>query len=131
MAIKGNATILASAARTATPTIQEFNSTTNIGSSFLITDVHIIIDVTATAATPSVTPALEGFDPLSLKWYPLIASITAITATGTTVIKYGVNTAVVANNANQGFIPETFRLTMTHADADSITYSVGINHISR
>jgi hypothetical protein len=127
MADKATFTILSSAARTATPTISSITSTTSGAETQSMTDLQITIDVTAVTATPSVQPALEGFDATSGKWFDLIASITAITATGTTTIKYGENAAVVANNANQGFIPKTFRLTMTHADADSITYSVGMN----
>lgn len=122
MLVKSNATILESAARTATPTIANLDLSNND-----LTDVHITIDVTAVTSTPSVQPALQGQDPLSGKWYDLIASITAITGVGTTTIQFGESTAIVANNSNQGFIPETIRLVMTHADADSITYSIGVN----
>lgn len=122
MIVKSNSTILESAARTADPAIPvlEFNNQK-------LTDIHIIIDVTDITATPSVQPALQGQDPTSGEWYDLIDAITAITAVGTTAIKFGENTAVVANNANQGFIPENLRITLIHADADSITYTVAAN----
>ena len=129
MASKSSLTILESAARTATPTDTGLTISTAGQFTEVITDIHIVIDVTAIVTTPSVQPLLQGFDPLSSKWYDLVAAITAITATGTTAIKYGVNTPVVANNANQGFIPKVFRLVLTHADTDSITYSVGMNYL--
>lgn len=127
MSSKSNATLLVSAARTATPAaiiISDLGEFTKH-----MTDMQIIVDVTALSLTPSVQPVLEGFDALSDKWYDLIDSISAITTVSVTAIKYGQNTAVLANNANQGFIPTAFRLRLTHADADSITYSVGINYL--
>lgn len=130
MASKSSLTILESAARTATPTDASLTISNTGEFTRVITDVHIVIDVTAAPVTPSVQPALQGFDSLSGKWYDLIDAITAITAVGTTAIKYGENTAVVANNANQGFIPVEFRLVLTHADADSITYSVAMNYLT-
>lgn len=127
MSSKTNKTLFASAARIATPAAFVISALGDFIRQ--TTNMHIIIDVTEVTATPSVQPNLEGFDPLSGKWYDLVDSITAITGVGTTAIKYGENTSLVANNSNQGFVPEQIRLRMTHADADSITYSVGINLI--
>jgi len=131
MTDKSSFQILASAARTATPTIAVITSATLTVSTKAMTDLQVIIDVTATAATPSVQPALQAQDPVSSKWYDLVASIAAITATGTTVLSFGENTPVVANLSNQGFIPDNIRLTLTHDDADSITYSVGLNYSTK
>ena len=122
MIVKSHSTILKSAARTATPTISVL-----IFNNQKLTDIHITIDATDLTLTPSVQPALQGQDPTSGKWYDLIDAISAITTISITTIKFGENTVAVANNANQGFIPENLRLTMTHADTDSITYSIGIN----
>jgi hypothetical protein len=126
---KSSLTILESAARTATPTDASLVISNAGQFTDTITDVHIVIDVTALALTPSVQPSLEGQDPLSGEWYDLVAAITPVTTTGTTVIKYGVRTDAVANSANQGFIPQNFRLRMVHADTDAITYSVGMNFV--
>lgn len=131
MSDKSSFQILASAARTATPTIPVITSATLAVSTKAMTDLQVIIDVTAVTSTPSVQPALQAQDPVSTKWYDLVASIAAITATGTTVLSFGENTPVVANLGNQGFIPDNIRLTLTHADTDSITYSVGLNYSTK
>jgi hypothetical protein len=88
--------------------------------------IHIIIDVTATAATPSVVPTIDGYDFLSGKWYNLLTG-TAITTTGTTVLKISPDITALANGAAKDIIPRKWRLVMTHADTDSITYSIGAN----
>lgn len=129
MSSKSTLTILASQARTATPTDASLTISDAGEFTDTITDVQFVVDVTALALTPSIQPFLEGLDPLSNKFYDLVAAITPVTIVGTTTIKYGVNTAVLANDANQGFIPKVFRLRMVHADTDSITYSVGMNYL--
>jgi hypothetical protein len=96
-----------------------------------MTDLQVIIDATAATATPVVEVALQAQDPVSTKWYDLIASIADITAVGTTVLSFGENSPVVANLSNQGFIPDNIRLTLTHDDTDSITYSVGLNYSTK
>lgn len=126
MSSKSNLELLSSAARTATPTID--NSAAIGDFAKHITDIHIIVDVTLDPGTASLQPALQGFDTASGKWYDLIASITAIASTGTTNISFGQNTPVVANGSNTGFLPAIWRFTITAADAESITYSVGMNY---
>jgi hypothetical protein len=105
-----------SEARTASPTANGIDSAYARG-------VHVVIDVTAVAATPSVTPSIEGYDTLSGKWYTLLTG-SAITATGTTVLKVYPGITAVANAAASDVIPNRIRVSMTHADADSITYTV-------
>ena len=90
------------------------------------TAVHIIIDVTVATATPSVVPTIDGYDFVSGKWYNLLTGI-AITATGTTVLKISPNITALAAGAAKDILPRKWRLAMTHADTDSITYSVGAN----
>lgn len=109
--------VYASAARTATPTAVtvptgRYNS------------LHLIIDCTASAATPSVVCTLDALDSISGKYYNLLTSA-AITGSGTTVLKVGPGLPVSANVSANDVLPSTLRVTMTHADADSITYSVG------
>lgn len=117
--------LLTSAVRTATPTVPILSA------SSALSDIHIIIDVTLDAASAIITPALQGFDVASSKWYDLVDAITTVAAVGTTVIRYGENTAVVANASNQGFMPSKIRLTLTHTDTDAITYSVGMNSVTK
>lgn len=87
---------------------------------------HIVIDVTAVAATPSVVPTVEGYDSVSGKWYDILVGV-AITATGTTVLKVGPGIGAVANGAANDFLPAQWRVAFVAADADSMTYSVAAN----
>lgn len=104
------------AARTATPTAVTFSPKGR-------QRLHLIIDVTAVTATPSVVPTIDGYDSLSGKYYNLLTGV-AITATGTTVLKVVPGLAASANAVAADFLPNTVRLTMTHGDSDSITYTV-------
>ena len=121
MSEKYNKSLYQSAARTATPTAVEITDD-------LVTGIHVIINVTASAATPSVVPTIDGFDPLSATWYNLLTGA-AITGTGATVLRVHPDLVAAANLTAQDFLPETYRVVMTHADADSITYTVGINSV--
>lgn len=113
-------TVYASAARTATPTPTTFTSTRAEKGG------HFVIVVTAVTATPSVVPAIEAYDPTSNTWYAVLTGA-AITATGTTVLKIYPGIAVQANATAADILPQTWRVTMTHGDSDSITYSVAAN----
>jgi len=117
-----HATVYASAARTATPTAVTFQAGRY---NFL----HLVIDVTAIASTPSVVCTVDGLDPVSGKYYNLLTSA-ALTESGspyTRVLKIGPGLPVTANVSANDILPDTIRVTMTHADTDSITYSVGAN----
>lgn len=115
---RGNheATALASAARTATVSSSDL---VNYNGRLL----SVVINVSAAAATPSVVPTIEGKDPISGTYYTILTGA-AITATGITVLRIGPGITAVANVAVADMVPRTYRVTMTHADADSITYSV-------
>jgi hypothetical protein len=108
--------IYASAARTATPTAVVVNA----GRS---KELRIVIDVTAVSATPSVVFTVDMIDSTSGK-FPNIITSAAITATGTTVLTVALGVTVAANVAVSAPLPQNFRVVATHADADSITYSV-------
>ena len=110
-------TVLASAARTVTLDSADQENHHGRG-------LHVIIDVTSVTSTPSVVPKIQGKDAVSGKWYDLLVGV-AITATGTTVLKVypGINAS--ANASASDILPTIWRVRMEHADADSITYSVG------
>ena len=118
---KQSQTIFTSAARIATIVSPVLSSQEVISSIFTI-------NVTATASTPSVVFSIEGKDPLSKAFYNIIDSA-AITATSTTTIQVGMNIIAAANVAANEMLPEEYRITATHGDADSITYSVGAVHM--
>lgn len=112
---KDNKILMASAARTATSSI-------TFGTQCL--GGVIVINVTASAATPSVVFTLAGVDPASGSVYTILASA-AITGAGQTVLRVHPSLTAAANTIAKDVLPDTLKLTATHADADSITYSVG------
>jgi hypothetical protein len=114
-------TILASAARTTTVVSQVFSAEHVIASTF-------VIDVTAVTATPTITATIEGKDPLSGAFYAILVD-TGITATGTTFLQVGHTIIAAANVAANNFLPDEYRVTVTHTDADSITYSISAIHM--
>lgn len=110
---------LASAARTAS-----VNSTdlTNIN----CRGAHFAVDVSSITDTPSIVVTIQGKDELSGIYYDLLSS-NAITAVGTTILKIypGINS--IPNGATPDILPRTYRASVANADADSITYSVGVS----
>ena len=113
--------LLASAARTASAESLDYTN-------FEARGVKVVIDVTADPASASVVFKIEGKDPASGKYYTLLASA-AVAATGTTVLTVYPGIAATTNVAASDVLPKTWRVTATHADADSITYSVGASTI--
>ncbi len=112
-------TIYSSAARTATPDAPVLINKFNRG-------VHVIIDVTAIADTPTVVFSIQGKDGVSGNWYTLLASA-AIVGTGTTVLRVESGSTEAANTVAAAGVPRVWRIQAVHGDADSITYSVGAN----
>lgn len=109
-------TLYPSAARTATPTA--VTQKTNKGDNLVV-----VIDVTAATATPSVVCTLDFYDPIADAYFNLLTSA-AITGISSTKLQIGPNLPAVANLVATSVLPIDIRCTMTHADADSITYSV-------
>jgi hypothetical protein len=81
------------------------------------------INVTAVTATPSVVFTISGVDPISSATYTILQSA-AITGTGLTVLRICTHLAAAANTIAKDLLPQALKITATHADADSITYSV-------
>ena len=109
-------TVYSSAARTATP-----NAVTVACGRY--NWLRVVIDVTAISSTPSVVCTIDGYSPLSGKYYNLLTAA-AVTATGTTVLQVGPGLPVTSNLSANTVLPDTVRVTMTHGDSDSITYTV-------
>jgi hypothetical protein len=110
-------TVLASAARTSAPgavTLTNFNGRA----------VYIIVDVTAIVASPSITVTIAGVDVVSGVAYTLLTGA-ALTGVGTTVYKVGAGLPNTANVSSNDYVPRTFRISVSHLDGDSITYSIG------
>lgn len=81
------------------------------------------INVTATAATPSVVFTIAGISPNGSTAYTILASA-AITTTGLTVLRVSPHLTAAANTIAKDMLPSALKITATHDDADSITYSM-------
>ena len=112
---KQSTVVAESAARTATGNFSLISNTT--GGAF-------IINVSAVTASPSVVFTVKGQDPASGVTWDILASA-AITGTGTTVLRIHPSLTGSANTIAKDFLPKAVVVTATHADADSITYSIG------
>jgi hypothetical protein len=113
--------LYASAARTATPTAVNINTAR-------VKALRLVIDVTAVTATPSVVVTIDAIDSLSGK-FPNLLTSAAITATGTTILTIALGQTVAANVSASTPLGDNVRVTMTHGDADSITYTVSAHLI--
>lgn len=109
-------TLYASAARTATPTAAVVQTSR-------VKALRLFIDATAVTATPSVVVTVDAVDSVSGKVHNLLTSA-AITAVSTTVLNIGPGVTPAANLAANAYLGDSVRVTLTHGDADSITYSV-------
>lgn len=114
-------TVYASAARTADPSYTIITNYNGKG-------CHLVINVTSITSTPSVVFTIEGRDILSGEYYTILASA-AIVATGTTILRVYPGLTASTNLVANDILPRTIRIKAVHADADSITYSVGISLI--
>lgn len=108
----------ASAARTATPAAFTLDLVR-------VRALVVVIDVTAIGPAPSVVPTLDAIDQASGKAYNLLTGTALTAATGSTprVLRIAPGLVVAANLTANDVVPERIRLTMTHGNADSITYS--------
>lgn len=114
----GTTTVLASAARTATPDTYEFDVSGEVKSITLVTN-------TSAASTPSTTPKIEGVDRTSGAVWTLLSGA-AITATGVSTLTVGTGVTASANVAAGVPVPRVIRVTFTHGNANSHTYSANI-----
>jgi len=116
-----NTTILVSQARTATENSRDILNRNAKG-------CHIILDVTSVTATPSIVVTIQGKDNLSGKYYTILSG-SAVTGTGTTVYKIYPGITASANVSASDVLPGVWRVSVSHADTDSITYSVSANMV--
>jgi hypothetical protein len=72
-----------------------------------------------------VVVTINAIDKVSGKKSTVLASA-AITGTGTTVLKVGPGLTAAANLVANDVLPPNLEIDFAHADADSITYSAGL-----
>jgi len=110
-------TVLASAARTASVDSADFYNADGYRG------LHLIIDATASAATPSVVFTIQGYSGLGNDYYTILASA-AITGTGTTILRVFPGATAANNLVANDTLPPVWRVSVAAGDADSLTYSV-------
>lgn len=110
-------TVLASAARTTTTASSDLTNYNGRG-------IHLVIEVTAASATPSVVCTIQGKDALGGAYYTILASA-AITGISSNVYRVFPAATAAANSVANDIMPRTWRVNCVHADSDSITYSIG------
>lgn len=109
-------TVYSSAARTATPTAVTVATRRAKA-------VTLVFDVTAVTSTPSTTITVEGYDNLSNSYYPILTSAAIATAVKT-VLRIGPGLTAGANVTVADYLPDQIRVTATHGNANSMTYSI-------
>ena len=114
--------IYASAARTATPTALQFAVPAGTRA------IRVVLDATAVTATPDVVLKIDALDSTSGKFVNLLtgASVATVSTMPYTV---GLGVTAAANVAAAAPLADQLKITCTHGDADSITYSVGATFI--
>ncbi len=117
-----NFEILASAPRTGSPTVPTF-TVPRLGE-FSAGGLIVVIDCTVDPANASVVFDIIGVDEVSGKTFILLTSA-AIVATGTTILRVSPHLTAAANVIAKDIVPPSLSVIATHADTDSITYSVG------
>ena len=89
--------------------------------------VHLIVDVTVVPGVDTVTPKIQGM--ANGIYYDILVG-SAISATGTTVLKVYPGIAASANVSASDALPLQWRVVMTHSAATDFTYSVTANLIT-
>lgn len=119
-------TLLDSAARTATTYSGEFD--------WEDAKAILTVDVTAVSATPTITPGLESYDPTSGSWFTLFTAAYAQNPTGAVRYTYVLtDTAFLPagfTESKQVYLTPRMRLKITHADADSCTYTASFLRVN-
>ena len=118
---------LASTPRTATPSTADRTN-------YNFRGLSILVDVTALADTPSVQITLEIKDTIGnyITIWTAAAAITNVTGTGQyayLIYPTAENTEGWTETVATVLGSRTYRVLLTHADADSITYSVDVEEL--
>lgn len=91
---------------------------------------QFVLDVTAFAGgtAPTITFIIEGLDPTSAKYFPILTSA-AIAAASTVVLRVGPGLPVTANVSVNDILPKQFRVRWTLGGTvapTSVTFSIGV-----
>lgn len=84
----------------------------------------VVINITAGAGTPAVTPRIKGRTAAGILYTALLGAQVTSTSAAVVTMRIGSGVAEVTNLGSGVPVPATFFLSMTHADTDSLTYSI-------
>ena len=110
-------TALASAVRAAATTSADQSNHSARG-------VMVVFDITAVPGTDTVTLTIQGKDPVSGKYFTLLAGASQA-ATATVVMRVFPGATAAANLAANDCLPATWRVSVAHSASSNFTYSVG------
>jgi hypothetical protein len=86
--------------------------------------LQMTVDITAITATGTVTVTILGYDPISGKFYTILASA-ALGAVATTVLRVGPALTAAANLVANDFMPFQWACQVVVATAQPMTFSIG------
>lgn len=110
------ATLLASAARTATTATSDQTNKTWRGA-------MCVLNITAVPGVETITPTIQGKDSISGSYYTLLAGAAQV-ATGLVVLTVYPGVSAIANLAANSPLPRTWRVNVAHSASGSFTYSL-------
>ena len=116
---------LASAARTSTTTSSDFTNYNHRG-------IVLSLNVTVASGAGGLQVQIQAKDTIALAYKAINTAPTAITATGQYIYMIYPGIDTVSNNNAQNVsqvLPQIFRISVTHGDSSSYTYSVNYHMI--
>lgn len=87
--------------------------------------VKVVLDITTVPGVDTVTMTIQGKDPVSGKYYTILASA-ALVAVATTVYTVFPGAPVSANVSANDTIPDIYRLIFTHSAGTNFVYSASV-----
>ncbi len=83
---------------------------------------HFVVNV-STFTSGTYTPKIQGKDPVSGIYYDILVG-SAISSTGTTILKVYPGISAIANGSASDILPATWRVLMTGASTPNMVLSV-------
>lgn len=90
--------------------------------------VKAVLDVTVVPGVDTVQLVIEGKDPLSGKYYTILA-MTASAAISTTVLTVAPGITAAANSAAADELPDVYRARVVHSAGTAFTYSLALTEL--
>jgi hypothetical protein len=110
------------AAATTNPGIGTINSADQLNPAHR--GVKVVIDITAIGGGATLTVTIKGKDPVSGKYFVILASA-ALAATATTVLTVFPGATAAGNLTVNDQLPRTWRVESAVGTANNITYTIG------